>query len=123
MDIETLFWVRQRDNHALLRQIASKQDRQIMNQERATELIGQILILLATTNRTQASPMSSSIPTASPPPTHWRSWLAPLFHKLSREALTSIALWIGSKIAGSYLVPGLLFVCGLIWAWVRSIGG
>lgn len=114
MDIETLFWVRQRDNHNLLRQIDAKQDRQI-------ELIGQILILLATTNRTQASPMSSSPPTDLPQQTHWRSFIEPVIQKFGREAITSIALWIGSKIAGSYLVPGLLFVGGLIWAWL--IGG
>ena len=116
MDIEILFWTRQRENHTLLRQMDAKQDRQI-------ELLGQILILLSTINQTQASPMSSSPPTASPPQTRWRSFLEPVIHKFGREAITSIALWIGSRIAGSYLLPGLLFVGGLIWAWIRSIGG
>ena len=116
MEIEALFWVRQRDNHALLRQIDAKQ-------EKVIEILGQILILLATTNRTQDSPMSSSPPTASPPKTRWRSFLEPVIQKFGREAITSIALWIGSRIAGSYLLPGLLFVGGLIWAWIRSIGG
>jgi uncharacterized membrane protein YccC len=120
MDIETLFWVRQRDNHALLRQIDTKQDRQIANQEKAIELLGQILILLATTNRTQASPPSSPSPTGSPPQTRWRSLLEPAMQKFGREAITSIALWIGSKIAGSYIVPAALFVGGLVWAWIRG---
>jgi hypothetical protein len=123
MDIETLFWVRQRDNHNLLRQIDAKQDRQIQNQEKAIELLGQMLILLATTSRTPSSPMSSPSPTGSPQQTRWRSFLEPVIQRFGREALTSIALWIGSKVAGSYLVPGLLFVGGLIWAWIRSIGG
>jgi hypothetical protein len=113
MDIEALFWVRQRDNHALLRQIDAKQDRQI-------ELIGQILILLATTNRTPDSPMSSKNQTGSPPQTRWRSFLEPVLQKFGREAATSIALWIGGKVAGSYLVPAALFVGGLLWAWIRS---
>jgi hypothetical protein len=113
MDIETLFWVRQRDNHNLLRQIDAKQDRQI-------ELIDQILILLATTNRTQASPMSSPSPTDSPLQTHWRSWLEQSVNKVSREAITSIALWIGARIASSYIVPAALFVGGLIWAWLSG---
>ena len=113
MDIEILFWTRQRENHALLRQIDAKQDRQI-------ELIGQILILLATTNRIQSSPMSSSIPTGSPLPTRWRSLLDQVSRRVGMEALTSIALWIGGKVAGSYLVPAALAVGGLIWAWIRS---
>lgn len=113
MDIDTLFWTRQRENHALLRQIDAKQDRQI-------ELLGQILILLATTSRTQASPMSSSPPTASPPQTRWRSWLDQVFRRVGMEAFTSVALWVAGKIAGSYLVPAAIFVGGLIWAWIRS---
>jgi hypothetical protein len=120
MDIETLFWVRQRDNHNLLRQIDNKQDRQIINQEKAIEILGQILILLATTNRTQASPMSSSPLTASPAQTRWRSLLDQVSRRVGMEALTSIALWIGGKVAGSYLVPAALAVGGLIWAWIRS---
>lgn len=120
MDIDTLFWTRQRENHALLRQIDAKQDRQIANQEKAIDLLGQILILLATTNRTQVSQMSSSPPTGSPPQTRWRSWLEQAFRRVGMEAFTSIALWIASKIAGSYLVPAAIFVGGLIWAWIRS---
>jgi hypothetical protein len=113
MDIETLFWTRQRENHILLRQIDAKQDRQI-------ELIGQILILLATTNRTPSSPMSSPSPTASPQQTRWRSLLDQVSRRVGMEALTSIALWIGGKVAGSYLLPAALAVGGLIWAWIRS---
>jgi hypothetical protein len=120
MDIETLFWVRQRDNHALLRQIDTKQDRQIANQERAIDLLGQILILLATTSQTPSSPMFSPPPTASPLQTHWRSWLEQSVHKVSREAITSIALWIGARIASSYIVPAALFVGGLVWAWLSG---
>jgi hypothetical protein len=113
MDIETLFWTRQRENHILLRQIDAKQDRQI-------ELIGQILILLATTNRTPSSPMSSKNQTGSPPQTRWRSLLDQVSRRVGMEALTSIALWIGGKVAGSYLLPAALAVGGLIWAWIRS---
>lgn len=120
MDIEILFWTRQRENHTLLRQIDAKQDRQIANQEKAIELLGQMLILLATIKQTQALPMSSSPPTASPHQTRWRSLLEQVSRRVGMEALTSIALWIGGKVAGSYLVPAALAVGGLIWAWIRS---
>jgi hypothetical protein len=120
MDIEALFWVRQRSNHDLIRQIDLKQDRQIANQEKAIEILGQILILLATTSRTPISPMSSPAPTASPHQTRWRSFLEPVLQKFGREAITSIALWIGARIASSYIVPAALFVGGLIWAWLRG---
>ena len=109
MDIEALFWVRQRDNHALLRQIDAKQDRQI-------ELISQILILLATINRTQASPMSSSPPTASP------SILQRSLEKIGREAIVSLLMWAVGKLGlwlFTLVIPSLVSFGALAWMVLR----
>lgn len=108
MEIEAIYWLRQRESHTLLRLIDSKIDR----------------LLLATGGCPMpTSPPSSPSRTGMRSRIRLRSWGERMVGKLGKEAFVSIAMWVGGRIANSYIVPGLLFLGGLIWAWVRGIGG
>jgi hypothetical protein len=94
MAIEAIYWERQRQNNALLRE--------------ALALLRLIAARLepAGTTPTPTSPPSSSIPTATPStsrPSVLRQALTKIAERFGREAIVSILMWAAGK-----LIPGIV---------------
>ena len=120
MELETIMLAQLRANNAMLRETL------LLTRELHARLT-------ATTSPTQTSPTSSPSPTAMPSTTRAslpKRMLEKAMEKLGWEAIVSLLMWAGGRLAAAalpYLLPGALFLGGLIWAYVklgwRAIGG